>query len=151
MASPRLQRGRYSHPGFCYALTTTTHARRRWFEDAPNAELVIDTLRHLDRSGHSGTLAWVVMPDHVHWLMQLRQGTLADCMAVFKSRSARLLNARLGRQGKLWQHGYFDHAVRTDASLRKHALYLLANPIRAGLATALGEYPYAWSRWPVDG
>ena len=150
MASPRLQRGRYSHPGYCYALTTTTHGRRTWFEDPLNAEVIIDTLRYMDRCGVSCTLAWVVMPDHVHWLIQLRQATLARCMLLFKSRSSRLLNERLQRTGKRWQHGYFDHAVRNEESLRRHALYILANPIRAGLASALGEYPHAWSRWPMD-
>lgn len=96
-------------------------------------------------------MAWVVMPDPVHWLIQLRQDTLARCMLLFKSRSSRLLNERLRRTGKLWQHGYFDHAVRSEESLRRQALHILANPIRAGLANALGEYPHAWSRWPMEG
>jgi len=151
MTSPRLQRGRYSHPGYCYAPTTTTHGRRRWFDDPLNAVVIIDTLRYMDRCGVSCTLAWVAMPDHVHWLIQLRQDTLARCMLLFKSRSSRLLNERLRRTGKLWQHGYFDPAVRSEESLRRQGLYILANPIRAGLAGALGEYPHAWSRWPMEG
>jgi putative transposase len=151
MSSPRLQRGRYSHPGYCYALTTTTHNRCRWFEDAADAEVIIDSLRYMERCGITRTLAWVIMPDHLHWLIQLRRGTLASCMVMFKSRSSRLLNQRLGRKGKVWQHGYFDHAVRTEESLRRQALYILANPLRAGLAEALGDCPYAWSRWSVQG
>lgn len=129
MASPRLRYGRYSRSG--------------------NVAVLVDTLRFIERSGFSRSLAWVVMPDHLHWLMELQKGTLAQCMAVLKSRSSRLLNRQLGRKGPLWQHGYHDHAVRTDESLHEKAMYILANPVRAGLAGELGKYPHAWCRWPL--
>jgi hypothetical protein len=48
-----------------------------------------------------------------------------------------------------WQRGYHDHAVRTDESLHEKAMYILANPVRSGLASTLGEYPHAWCRWPL--
>jgi len=89
------------------------------------------------------------LPDHLHWLMELQTGTLAECMSLLKSRSSRLLNQQLGRRGALWQHGYHDHAVRSDESLHEKAMYIMANPVRAGLACELGEYPYAWCRWPL--
>ncbi len=149
MASPRLRQGRCSEPGNIYALTTVTEKRCRLFEHPDNAQIVIEALRFVERSSYSHSLAWVVMPDHVHWLMQLRRDSLAGCMALFKSRSSRLLNQRLHRQGRVWQHGYFDHAIRRDASLLNAARYILANPIRAGLSETLGEYPHAWSRWPL--
>jgi len=142
MSSPRLRHGRVSEIGYFYILTTVVDGRRRVFEDEGNAELVIDALRHVERSGRSRSLAWVVMPDHVHWLMELRRGTLATCMNVFKSYSSRKLGGR-----RLWQHGYYDHAVRNDESLERQARYIVENPLRAGLAEKLGEYPYAWCRW----
>ena len=148
MASPRLRQGRHSEPGHVYSLTAVTAGRKRWFEDPDNAAVLIDVLRFVERSRYSCSLAWVVMPDHIHWLMQLRQGSLASCMALLKSRSSRLLNQRLHRRGQFWQHGYFDRAMRTDESLREAAIYILANPVRAGLALGLGDYPHAWCRWP---
>ncbi|WP_353099815.1 REP-associated tyrosine transposase [Stenotrophomonas lactitubi] len=129
MASPRLRYGRYSR--------------------SANVAVLVDTLRFIERSGFSRSLAWVVMPDHLHWLMELRKGTLAECMALLKSRSSRLLNWQLGRKGALWQHGYHDHAVRTDESLHEKAMYILANPVRAGPAGELGKYPHAWCPWPL--
>jgi REP element-mobilizing transposase RayT len=148
MASPRLQRGRVSQAEYIYSLTTVTLNRRRLFECNENALAVIEALRHVERSGCSYSLAWVVMPDHVHWLMQLKKGTLPNCMNLLKSRSSRLLNAHLSC-GPVWQRGYYDHALRTDESLETAAQYIVANPIRAGLSVAPGEYPHAWSRWPV--
>ncbi|QII31186.1 transposase [Stenotrophomonas maltophilia] len=149
MASPRLRYGRYSRTGNVYSLTTATHGRAPLFADAANVAVLVDTLRFIERNAFSHSLAWVVMPDHLRWLMELQKGTLAQCMAVLKSRSSRLLNRQPGRKGPLWQHGYHDHAVRTDESLHEKAMYILANPVRAGLAGELGEYPHAWCRWPL--
>ncbi|WP_439450167.1 REP-associated tyrosine transposase [Stenotrophomonas sp. ATs4] len=149
MASPRLRYGRYSQSGNVYSLTTVTLGREAIFADAANVGILIDTLRFVEHKGFSHSLAWVVMPDHLHWLMELRKGTLAECMSLLKSRSSRLLNQHLGRRGALWQHGYHDHAVRSDESLHQKAMYIMANPVRAGLACVVGEYPYAWCRWPL--
>ncbi len=99
MASPRLRYGRYSRTGNVYSLTTATLGREPLFADAANMAILIDTLRLVERRGFSHSLAWVVMPDHLHWLMELRGGTLAECMALLKSRSSRLLNRRLSDEG----------------------------------------------------
>ncbi|MFI8719800.1 REP-associated tyrosine transposase [Stenotrophomonas sp. NPDC077464] len=141
MSSSRLQRGRVSAVGAIYILTTVTRHRQPLFAVRANAHAVIDALRHVERSGRSRTHAWVVMPDHVHWLMELRSGTLATCMNIFKSRSSRLMAC-----DQVWQRGYHDHALRREESLLQAARYIVANPLRAGLAQQAGEYPYAWCR-----
>jgi putative transposase len=47
--------------------------------------------------------------------------------------------------------GYFDHVLRSDEDTYRHALYMLGNPVRAGLTQAIGEYPYAgWCQEWVD-
>ncbi len=141
MSSSRLQRGRVSAAGAIYILTTVTHHRQPLFAVRANAHAVIEALRHVERSGRSRTHAWVVMPDHVHWLMELRAGTLATCMNILESRSSRLMGG-----SQVWQRGYHDHALRQEESLLQAARYIVANPLRAGLAEQAGEYPYAWCR-----
>ena len=141
MSSSRLQRGRVSAAGAIYILTTVTHHRQPLFAVRANAHAVIEALRHVERSGRSRTHAWVVMPDHVHCLMELRAGTLATCMNILKSRSSRLMGG-----SQVWQRGYHDHALRQEESLLQAARYIVANPLRAGLAEQAGEYPYAWCR-----
>ncbi|MDV9041515.1 transposase [Stenotrophomonas sp. RAC2] len=149
MASPALRYGRWSHTGNVYTLTTVTHARRPWFSDKANVDLLIEALRTVERTGRTSSLAWVVMPDHLHWLFELRAGTLAGCMQILKSRSGRYIGRRAEAYAPIWQPGYFDHALRGDECLRTQAMYIAANPVRAGLATRVGEYPYVWSRWPL--
>jgi putative transposase len=144
MASPRLLRGRQSLPGACYALTLVTADRRPLFVDAGFVRLLANELERCEHSGHARNIAWLAMPDHLHWLMQLHCGSLSACVQAFKSCSARAINAARDAAGALWQPGFYDHRLRGDEDIGKHARYILENPVRSGLARNLEAYPH-WS------
>ena len=52
--------------------------------------------------------------------------------------------------GRLWQESYFDRTLRSDESLPDSIAYVIANPVRAGLAVKPEDYPHwgsgMWSR-----
>ncbi|MGE6334409.1 REP-associated tyrosine transposase [Stenotrophomonas sp. NPDC077659] len=150
MPSPQLLVGRRSVIGNVYAITMICKDRCRVFDDPSNAQIAMQVLEALDHDGLVASFAWVVMPDHLHWLVQLREKSLGYCVQRFKSRSGLRINQHRGHTGAVWQAGYYDHAIRSEESLRKHGRYILGNPVRAGLATTLGEYPHGWCRWPLD-
>jgi REP element-mobilizing transposase RayT len=150
MNSPRLRIGRVAMIHHAYELTIVCDQRRRWFDDIATARIVAELFPLMDQQKLTASISWVVMPDHVHWLFQLGERPLSYVAQRFKSRSALLLNRLHQRQGRVWQTGYHDHCLRTDASLRRHAFYVMENPVRAGLASRVGEYPHAWCRWPLD-
>lgn len=105
-------------------------------------------MRVLHESGAVNSLAWVVMPDHVHWLFQLGEtGTLSLVAKSFKARSAQRVNRYLDRQGALWQKAFYDHAVRKEEDIQGIARYIVANPLRAGLAENIGDYPLWDAIW----
>lgn len=146
--SHRLRTGRHSKTGRAYLLTTIVDQRRRIFEELHPARLAIGELRQCDLQGWSSTLAFVLMPDHLHWLVQLQRGTLADLMRRFKSRSATAINRRLGCPGqRLWQPGFHDRAVRDGQDIRALARYVIANPLRADLVQSVGDYPHWDAVW----
>ena len=151
-AMPRsrdLRKGRVSEPGRAYILTTVTAQREPVFADFALGREVARAIAHHDRMGWCRTLAWVVMPDHVHWLLVLGQrGPLHRLMRSFKGYTARALNARLQRTNvPFWQSGYHDHAVRGDEDLKQLARYIVANPLRAGLVDEIGQYPLWDAVW----
>jgi putative transposase len=93
------------------------------------------------------SLAWVLMPDHLHWLFVLRDGALDKVMRRVKSRSAIRIRRIGGGDGPVWQKGYHDHAARTEEDLLAMARYVVANPVRAGLVQSLREYPLWDATW----
>ena len=146
-ASHRLRIGRYTEPNRIYLLTTNTLDREPVFEDFALGRLIVDQFRIAQDQGWANSLAWVVMPDHFHWLIELRQGSLGELMQKTKSLSARAVSMSSGRKGSLWQPGYHDRALRREEDLLKLARYVVANPLRAGLVERLGDYPLWDAVW----
>jgi REP element-mobilizing transposase RayT len=146
-ASHRLRIGRYTKPNRIYLLTTNTLDRELVFEDFALGRLVVDQFRSAQDQGWANSLAWVVMPDHFHWLIELGSGSLGELMQKTKSLSTRAVNMSSGRKGSLWQPGYHDRALRRDEDLVKLARYIVANPLRAGLVGRLGDYPLWDAVW----
>ena len=145
--SHRLRTGRYSEPGRAYLLTSTVHNRQPLFGDFTLGRLLVDELRTAHQHGWVSSLAWVVMPDHLHWLVKLEGCTLDELMRRIKSNSARRINRRLGRTGPVWQQGYHDRALRREEDLQVAARYVVANPLRAGLVERLADYPHWDAVW----
>nr|WP_180204655.1 transposase [Pseudomonas sp. SbOxS1]NYU04649.1 transposase [Pseudomonas sp. SbOxS1] len=143
----RLRTGRYSAPGQIYLVTTVVQNRDPVFKDFMQGRLVVDALRKAQEEELVLSLAWVVMPDHLHWLFELKNSTLTCIMARTKSRIALALNRSIGRDGSLWQHGFHDRAIRRDDDLPAVARYIVANPLRARLVEKIGDYPLWDAVW----
>ncbi len=138
-----LRSGRTSISHHIYHLTVGTNARVPWFKDNCAAYQVARCVEDRQLLGDASTLAWVLMPDHLHWLCQLGEDDpLPVVVARMKSATARNANAVLGREGQLWQKGYHERAVRSHDDVEQVARYIVGNPVRAGLADEPGAYPY---------
>jgi len=107
------------------------------------AEAVEDVLLH----GHDEQyrlLAWVVMPNHVHLVVQMKDGTpLGEVVRRWKGISARRINGALARSGRLWQPGFFDRYVRDENHLLRVVAYVHENPVRASLVRRPEDWPYS--------
>src|SRR5438876_11974149 len=102
-------------------------------EKADAAAIVVSALRHFDRDRYLLD-AFVVMPNHVHVLVQLAKGqALADILHSWKSFSAKAINELLGRKGQLWQEESYDRIVRDWNELVGYRDYILHNPEKAKL------------------
>ena len=137
-----LRRGRHSESGRIYLVTTVTLERKPVFRDLSSARLVIRALAHEQAMERAWTLAYVLMPDHLHWLMELGDDrSLSGVVRAVKAVSAH----RLG--GAVWQKGFHDHALRCEEDLQDVARYVVANPLLAGLVERLGDYPHWDAVW----
>ena len=67
MSYDALRRGRHTLAHQIYCITTVTRDRQPLFTDITAARLLVRELRRLHEKGDVISLAWVVMPDHLHW------------------------------------------------------------------------------------
>lgn len=143
-----LRLGRVSLPNHVYLVTTVTHGREPLFTDFAAACATARRFNDPHIQGDARMLAWVLMPDHVHWLIQLGETDLLDTVINrLKSASARVANRALRRRGALWARAFHDHTLRAEEDLRRSARYVIANPVRAGLVEHVGDYPFWNAVW----
>ena len=142
----RLRIGRHSEPGRIYLLTFVTRERMPVFHSWQLGRQVVHVLQRETESAN--TLCYVVMPDHVHWLMQLTgRKALSSVVRTVKAASAMRINLIRGSREPLWQKGFHDHALRGEEDIRALARYVVANPLRAGLVERIGDYPLWDAVW----
>jgi REP element-mobilizing transposase RayT len=135
-----LRLGRYSIEGQVYLITATTDDRKPCFLDFSLARSLILAMRREEAMRRAKTLAFVVMPDHFHWLLSLgAHVSLGKVVGGVKS----VVAHKAGQT--VWQRGFHDHAVRREEDMAAVARYLVLNPVRAGLVARVGLY----SHWDV--
>jgi REP element-mobilizing transposase RayT len=92
-------------------------------------------------------LAWVVMPNHVHALIEVGRVPLSKVVQNWKSMVAVEANKLLGRMGRFWQPEYWDHYMRDEAQARKAVRYIENNPVKAKLCRAPEDWPFSSARF----
>lgn len=135
-------------PGQVYFITSVCAGRTPRFASHDVACAASAVVARAD-SWHDATLlAWVLMPDHLHLLLELgSRHTLQRVMQRGKSLIARAAHTAAGTHGKLWQPAFHDRALRRNEDVRVAARYLVANPLRAGVVERVGDYPYWGAVW----
>jgi len=143
-----LRRGRISLANHVYLVTSTTIGRQCFFADFQAGCAAARSFEKSALLGEARMLDWVLMPDHAHWLIQLGEDDpLSQVVNRLKSASARYANRILQRKGPIWEPAYHDHGLRREEDLRGVARYMIANPLRAGLAQRVGDYPFWNAIW----
>jgi putative transposase len=115
------------------------------------ARTVQDSLLHFDGDRY-GLIAWCVMPNHVHVLIEPRH-PIAKIVQGWKSFTARWALARneelklgIGNSRQFWMRDYWDRYIRDERHLMSAIDYFHNNPVNAGLC----RQPEEW-RWSSAG
>jgi REP element-mobilizing transposase RayT len=83
------------------------------------------------------------MPNHVHVVLEPK-AELPRVTKSVKGFTARKCNEILERTGeRFWQDESYDHWVRSDRELQKIIAYIVRNPVRAGLADSIENWPWS--------
>ena len=114
-------------------------------EDDHAAAWVLSQIIQIFPSQQFAVVAYCVMPDHVHMLLEgcTEDADLRAAMSLWKQRTAFEWKRRCGR--RLWQSGYYDYVLRDEDSVPAIVKYIIGNPVRACMVVDAGQYPYAGS------
>jgi REP element-mobilizing transposase RayT len=141
---PRLHSTLYA--GFNrYLVTVCAFGRLALLVSPPCFDLIRKQLLQSAAAQRFSVLAYCVMPDHAHLLVEAlaEDACLLPFVSEFKQRTGFAFKRLAGQA--LWQDGFHDHILRADECARSVARYLLENPVRAGLVRHPLEWPYLGS------
>ena len=119
-----------------------THAAR---------QLVFDACRFFDMQRYE-LFALVVMPDHVHMLMQplpkseQEYWSLGSILHSIKSYSAKQIPKVMDHIGTVWQPESYDHIIRDGQEFTAVWKYICQNPVKACLVSVPEEYGFLYEK-----
>jgi REP element-mobilizing transposase RayT len=137
-----------SLPHHVYLVTFVARDRQPIFQQFDVARAASAAIVKAMAGTDAPLLAWVLMPDHAHFLMELGQrSNLSSVVRRVKTSRANAANRTASRQGSVWTSGFHDHALRKQESLRDAARYIVSNPVRAGIVDRCGDYSFWDAVW----
>jgi putative transposase len=115
-----------------------------WLKDPRIAQCAVDALKFGETDLHLYELvAFVVMSNHVHVLIR-PSSDLSKITRAIKGYTAREANRILDSTGQpFWQDESYDRWIRDETAFHRIVRYIEGNPVSAGLAGSIEEYPWS--------
>lgn len=91
-------------------------------------QVLVDALFHYDEVRYK-LHSFVVMPNHVHLLIEMFDGfLLQDALQSIKRFTSRQINFLIGRSQPFWQREYYDRLIRDVTHYYNVLMYIKNNP-----------------------
>jgi putative transposase len=122
-----------------------------WLHQTKVAQLIASSMHYHDGKQYT-LLAYCIMPNHLHWVCTPLIGqdelpiSLARVNHSLKGYTAHKANDVLGRKGAFWQHESNDRWARDHDEVRRIILYVMNNPVKAGLVEHWDQWPWVYVR-----
>lgn len=134
---PRLPR--LDAPGVLHHVVIRGIERRKIFYDTADRENFMGRLEKLVPETKTACYAWVLMPNHAHFLFRTGTTPLSVLMQKLLTGYAVSFNRRHKRHGPLFQNRYKSIICQEDAYFRELVRYIHLNPLRAKLVESTAE------------
>ena len=120
-------------------ITCVTHQRRQILIE--DIDLLKSAFRNVWRHTKFDLLAHVVLPDHFHCIINPRGKDYANIVQRVKMSFGMLYRTKAGMTtGRIWQHRFWDHLIRDQDDMNRHADYIHFNPVKHGFV----DRPFDW-------
>ncbi|HEY7149379.1 MAG TPA: transposase [Gaiellaceae bacterium] len=136
--TPRLQVG-----GCVYHVTSRGVARQDIYRDDRDRRQFLRLLDEVVARHDWACHAFVLMSTHYHLVVRTANPDLARGMQRLNSCYAQHFNRRHGYTGHRFERRYHSVLVETDAHAIELFRYLALNPVRAGICSDPGEWPWS--------
>jgi putative transposase len=139
---PRPRMGSFDYRGpYAYHIILLTQGRSPHLADRSLARRCMEHLKRTAERLGFRLLAFSLMPNHLHALVLGRHEAADLIRFVQRFKQVTAFDFKRDTGLRLWQQSFYDRALRVEEDLADVAAYILANPVRAGLAAEPDDYP----------
>jgi len=128
-----------------YHVVTRGNNRRAIYLDDRDRELFLIILRRVARRYGWSFLAYCLMGNHYHFVLQLGESGISRGMCELNTAYAATHNVRHGSSNHLFGRRFWSELVTTDEQLLATTRYVVQNPVRAGLCATCEDW--SWSSY----
>jgi putative transposase len=141
---------RFQNCGVFHFLTFSCYRRQPLLDRRGGYSLFQETLERVRQSYRFVVAGYVLMPEHVHLLVnEPRNGALSKMIQVLKQITSKRL--KHPNESQFWQRRYYDFNVSTDEKRVEKLRYMHRNPVRRGLAAKPEDWPWSSFRHYATG
>ena len=135
---------RLTVPGYPHHVIQRGNNRQDIFLSVANYQYLLRLIAENAQKFEVDIHSYVLMTNHFHLLAtpQTEAGLPQMRQAVGRS-YVRYFNDMYGRSGTLWEGRYRSTLIQTDRYLLACMVYIDLNPVRAGLASDVRDYPWS--------
>lgn len=143
---------RIEYPGAVYHVMNRGDRGRRTFRDKLDYQGFLAGMQETCLRTGWRIHAYVLMPNHFHWLLETPEANLVEGMKWFLGAYSQRFNVRHGQRGHVFQGRYKAIVIQADSGgyFETVSTYIHLNPARAKLLPGSGEnlQAYGWSSLP---
>jgi putative transposase len=125
--------------------------KRVIYHDDLDRRIYLRALRNTVEERRWRLLAYCLMDNHVHLLVETPEANLGDGMRWLHGTYGGGFNKRHGRSGHVFQGRFGSVRIKTDEQLWTVAVYIARNPVAAGLCRRPEDWPWSSHSLAVDG
>ena len=134
---------RIEFAGALYHVTSRGDRREPIFEDDEDRVKFLGVLAEVVNRLNWRCHAWCLMTNHYHLVVETPDGNLSKGMRQLNGMVTQASNRRHQRTGHLFQGRFKGILVDKDRYLLELTRYVVLNPVRAGMVTHPGKYPWS--------
>jgi putative transposase len=145
---PRLARSVVS--GGLFHVVCRGVARSAICRDETDYSALIKQLQEVAQRFDWNLIAYCLMPNHYHLLVEADQEQLSAGMHRLNGLYAQRFNRRHDRVGHLFQERFWSRAIESEEQFSRAVTYVAFNPVEAGLCRQAGDWPWSASVYEPD-
>ncbi len=119
--------------------------KRLIFLDDPDRQRFLSLVDEQKAAFDFDVVAYCLMPNHYHLLLETRFENLSFALKRLDQDYTQYFNRKYERVGSLWQGRFKSWFVHDEKYLNVLIKYIERNPIKKGMTSRIGEYPWASS------